>query len=155
MLQSAARILAVLSGLLLALIAVMVTTSVTLRAVTGTPIPGDFEIVQLGTAVAVFGFLPYCQLRRGNFVVDFVLQSAPAKLRAVCDAAGGLLLGAIAALLLWRMVLGGLELRDIGEKSMVLEIHLWVAFPPILLSLALLAAVSIHGLWHDLRAAAE
>ena len=30
------------------------------------PLPGDFEFVQMATAVSVFSFLPYCQLRRSN-----------------------------------------------------------------------------------------
>ena len=34
------------------------------------PINGDFEMVQMATAIAVFSFLPYCQARRGNIVVD-------------------------------------------------------------------------------------
>ena len=34
------------------------------------PINGDFELVQMATAIAVFSFLPYCQARRGNIVVD-------------------------------------------------------------------------------------
>ena len=36
------------------------------------PIRGDFELVEAGTALAVFCFLPWCHLRRGHATVDML-----------------------------------------------------------------------------------
>ena len=33
-------------------------------------VPGDFELTQIGVAVAIFCFLPYCQLHRYNVSAD-------------------------------------------------------------------------------------
>ena len=33
-------------------------------------VPGDFELTQIGVAVAVFCFLPYCQLHNHNVTAD-------------------------------------------------------------------------------------
>ena len=50
------------------------------------PINGDFEMVQMATAIAVFSFLPYCQARRGNIVVDTFTSWLPARANAFIDA---------------------------------------------------------------------
>ena len=54
------------------LIAIMALTvvSVVLREVTGRPIPGDYELVEMGCAIAIFAFLPYCQIIGGNVLVE-------------------------------------------------------------------------------------
>ena len=65
------------------------SSSVLRRWLFSTPIPGDFELAQIGTAVAVFAFLPYCQVVRGNIVVDtFTAQSAGTPARAHRRAVG-------------------------------------------------------------------
>src|SRR5262245_10807429 len=61
---------AILGGVITLAIAIAVTASVFGRNMLDEGIPGDFEFVQMGTAIAVFAFLPFCQLRRGNIVVD-------------------------------------------------------------------------------------
>ena len=82
--------------------------SVVGRAAFSAPIPGDFELVELGMAVTIFAFLPYCQIVRGNVIVDLFTTRASPRTRALLDSIGNLLT-AIAALLTWRAALGGLE----------------------------------------------
>jgi TRAP-type C4-dicarboxylate transport system permease small subunit len=146
------RGLAILSGLILVAMTVMEVVSVTIRSVLGAPIPGDFELVQIGTAVAVFGVLPYCHMLKSNFIVDFVLAKAPAGVRFGFDALGGLILAVIAGVLTWRMYLGGVELREAGETTLVLGIGVWTAFPAIVVALVLLTAVSVYHFLSDLGA---
>lgn len=148
-----ARAFALGGGAILVAMTVMETVSISLRALAGAPIPGDFELIKMGTAIAVVAFLPYCHLVKGNFIVDFVLAKASSRVRVAMDALGGLALGFIAAILLWRMTLGGIDLRGTADKSMVLSLPIWTAFPPILLSLALLVVVSGYVFWRDFKAA--
>jgi TRAP-type C4-dicarboxylate transport system permease small subunit len=142
--------LAVVCGAILAAIAAMETVSIVLRAVAGAPIRGDFELVQFGTAVIIFGFLPYCQMVKGNVIVDFFLAKAAARTKAWCDAAASVLYALVAALLAWRMWLGGAELARAGERTTTINLELWLCFPPIVASLALLAAVAAYTAWRDL-----
>ena len=53
------------------------------------PVPGDFELVAIGTGLAVFAFLPWCQMTRGNVLVDFFMSAAPVRAKTVCDVIGG------------------------------------------------------------------
>ena len=41
------------------------------------PLLGDFELVEMGCAVAIFSFLPLCHLKNGNVIVDFFSSSFP------------------------------------------------------------------------------
>jgi TRAP-type C4-dicarboxylate transport system permease small subunit len=111
------------------------------------PIPGDFELVEIGCAVAVFAFLPYCQLTGGNVVVDFVTAGAPPRGRALMELAGNLAFTAIAALLTWRAWLGGHDLYRYGETTMVLAVPVWWGFVPAVFCTAVLTLVCAYTAW--------
>ena len=51
--------------------AAIVTVSVIGRYLFSAPIPGDYDIVGILCGCAIFAFLPYCQLKRGNVLADF------------------------------------------------------------------------------------
>ena len=135
----ACRWLAVAGGVVLLGIVGVTVVSVVLREVTGRPIPGDYELVEMGCAIAIFAFLPYCQIIGGNVLVEFVASRAPARLRALLDALSRIAYALIAALLTWRMALGGADMMRFAETTMVLAVPVWWAFVPIVPSVALLA----------------
>lgn len=145
--------LAVIGGLVLTALTVLSVASILSRAAFGKALPGDFELVEMGCAVAVFAFLPYCHLKRGNVIVDFATMKAPKALNAALDAAGGLIYLALAALLVWRMCLGGMDKLASRETTMILAVPIWIAFIPIGLSLLLLIAVVARTAWRDLARA--
>lgn len=137
------------------LIAIMVLTvvSVVLREVTGRPIPGDFELVEMGCAIAMFAFLPYCQWVGGNVAVSFVTARAPRWLRGWLNVLASAAYAAIAVLITWRMSLGGLDLQRYQETTMVLGVPVWWAFVPIVPSVALLALTAAYTAWRSLSQA--
>ena len=64
---------AIVGGVVLCAITLMSVASITGRALIGVglgPVPGDFEMVEVGTALAVFFFLPWCYLKGGHATVD-------------------------------------------------------------------------------------
>jgi TRAP-type C4-dicarboxylate transport system permease small subunit len=148
------RAWAVLGGVMLLAVMLMTVLSVVMRAVLGFPILGDYELVEIGTAIAAFAFLPYCHQAGGNVVVDVFTNSAPERVKRALGALGSLLLAIVACALLWRMALGGYDFFHYHEVTTNLGIPRWWAFPPILISLALLALVSLVACARDLGAAA-
>lgn len=134
------RLFAALGGITLLAMMLMTVISVTKRTLLGAPIPGDFELVEIGSAIAIFCFLPWCQSTGGNVLVDFFTQKTGPRTNHLLEAFGDLLYLLIAALLLWRMVHGGMEMRQYGEQSMVLRIPAWWSFVVILPAMALLVA---------------
>jgi TRAP-type C4-dicarboxylate transport system permease small subunit len=154
-LHAGCRVVAAIGGTLLAAAGVMTVASVLGRYLFSAPIPGDFELVELSSALAVFSFLPWCQMVHGNVLVDFFTAGAPPRVRAALDGIGALALAAIGMLLVWRMSVGGLELKRIGEQTVLLQIPRYLAFYPILACLALLVLVSAYTCWTGLAVAAR
>ncbi|MBX3498437.1 MAG: TRAP transporter small permease subunit [Alphaproteobacteria bacterium] len=112
----------------------------------GKPLAGDFELVEVGVAVAAFAFLPYCQLTGANVTADIFTQNARPSVVATLSAVAGAIALAFAALLLWRMALGLIELREYRETTTIVGFPIWVAYVPILASLALLVAAALISL---------
>lgn len=118
------------------------------------PVLGDYELVELGMAIAIFCFLPYCQLTMGHARVDLFLSSStgtPARvLRAVTEALFTLALVLIA----WRLAVGTLGRIDSGQTSYLLQVPLWLPYSVAVgaacltvASSATLLAVRLTELW--------
>lgn len=129
-----------IGGITLLALMLMTVASVTLRGVIGKPIPGDYEMVELGSAIAIFCFLPWCQVNGGNVLVDFFTQKSSARTNHLLEAVGDLIYLLIAALLLWRMYHGATEMRSYAEQTMVLRIPVWLSFIAIIPAMTLLVA---------------
>ena len=119
---------AILAGGLLTVITLMTCLSVLGRNTTGTTLVGDFELTGVATGAAIALFLPWCQHRRGNIIVDFFTSRASARTSAVLDRLGALLLAAAMALLTWRTVLGGLSAWRTQSATMMLGFPEWIVY---------------------------
>lgn len=143
-LYTIARWLAVFGGIILCAMAVLTTVSVTGRSLLDNPISGDFELVAIGTGLAVFAFLPWCQMTRGNVLVDFFMSAAPPRAQIFTDIVGGIFYLAIATLLTWRMIFGGLDMYNYNELSMTINFPRWTTFPVSVLLMSFLVIVIIY-----------
>ena len=145
-LYSLSRLFALFGGFVLCAMAILTTTSVIGRSFFNSPIMGDFELIAIGTGVGVFAFLPYCQITGANVFVDFFLAKAPIGVKTFFDTIGNLAYGTIIALMVWRMSLGGIDMYELDEMTLILEIPRWWTFPLALACLMLLLAVCIYTL---------
>jgi TRAP-type C4-dicarboxylate transport system permease small subunit len=144
LLHRLASAFAVAGGGLLVLIATLVVTSIIGRAFFDRPVPGDFEIVGIGTAVAVFLFIPYCYLQGGNVAVDIFVAHMPAPVRLLTDTIVALLFGGVALLFAWRMTLGLRDVFHYADVSMIVGLPLWWAYPFAIASFGLLSVSSFY-----------
>ncbi|PTW45239.1 TRAP transporter small permease [Rhodovulum kholense] len=151
-LAAAVEIWALLGGLVLAGVVALNVVSI-LGGLLGRPIPGDFELTEIGTAIAVFAFLPWCQLTRANVTADVFTMGASRIWAARMSLAGSLAALAVAGVLLWRMSLGLGDQQAYGYTTAILQIPLWPCFLPVLASLALLALAAVATLTEDAAAA--
>ncbi len=133
---------AIVGGIVLLAVVLLTVTSVVGDAVLGAPLPGDFELVEVGVAVAAFAFLPYCQLTGANVSADIFTSRAPPHWVARFSLVGALIASAFSALLLWRMSAGLGDYIKYEETTAIWQFPLWLAFVPILVSLALLLIAS-------------
>jgi TRAP-type C4-dicarboxylate transport system permease small subunit len=139
--------LAILGGLVLIGMTAMTVVSILGRALASAPVTGDFELVELGMAVAIFAFLPYCQITRGNVIVDIVTYGASARTKALLDMIGDAVFTAVAAVLTWRLALGLGEAMEYGESTMLLRIPTWWGYVPAVLFTAFLTVVTAYTTW--------
>lgn len=142
--ERAANGLAILGGIVLAAIALVTTGSVLSRWVLGSPLAGDTEIVGYATAVVLACFLPLCQWRGANVIVDFFTARAPGALRGALDRAGALLLALMLGLLAWRTGVGALDQHRYGAETMLLRWPLWPALLMMALPMALASLMALY-----------
>lgn len=122
------RVMAWFGGFVLSLVAVVSVSSIAGRSLSGFglgPVPGDFELVEAGTALAVFCFLPWCHLRRSHADVGMFWNIYPAPLQRFLKVATDALMLAVWLLLVWRMGVAMLEYRSNGEVSFILQMPVW------------------------------
>lgn len=147
--EATAKALAVFGGVVILAVAVVVVVSVLGRWLFAVPIPGDFELAQIGTAITVFAFLPYCQVVRGNIVVDTFTAALPARIRARIDGVCDLIYAAAMAFVAACLARGTLDTYASHEVSMVLRLPVWpgVAFGALCCAfLTLVALTTARGL---------
>jgi TRAP-type C4-dicarboxylate transport system permease small subunit len=143
LLESLARLCAIVAGALMTVITLMTCASLAGRNTTGWSIVGDFELSGAAAGAAIALFLPWCQLRRGNIIVDFFTAKAPAPAQRLLDRAGALLLGAAMALLAWRAAIGGINAWKSQAGTMMLGFPEWVVYAGIVPGLALTAVIGL------------
>lgn len=140
-----------LFGGLVLLAVIAVNLAAVIGAMIGRSFPGDFELTEMGVAVAVFAFLPYCQIRDANVTADIFTARASPRWLAAFKSLAALVAAGFAAILLWRMSAGMADQRDYGYATTILQLPIWYAFLPILVSLGLLAAAALVTLTDALR----
>ena len=143
LLEPLAKLCAILAGLLLTFITLMTCASLVGRNTTGTTLVGDFELTGVATGAAVALYLPWCQLTRGNIIVDFFTSGASARTRSALDRFGALLLALAMGLLAWRTAIGGVNAWDSQSGTMMLGFPEWIVYAAMVPALALTAVIGL------------
>jgi TRAP-type C4-dicarboxylate transport system permease small subunit len=144
LLENLAKLCAILAGILLITITLMTCTSVIGRETIGKTISGDFELSGVLAGAAIALFMPWCQFKRGNIMVDFFTTGASAKTQDLMERFGALLLAAVMALMTWRTVLGGLNVFNTHSETQILGFPEWVVYCAMVPPLALTALIALY-----------
>lgn len=126
-----ARWSAWVGGALLTLLTLMVVISVIGRSFSGVglgPVPGDYEIVEMGVGMAIFFFMPWCYLQGGHATVDLLYSHMPKSLQRFILWLSDLLMFAVWVLLTWRLWEGLLDKYNNHETTFILQMPLWWGF---------------------------
>lgn len=142
-LEKLAKLCAILAGVLLTTITLMTCASLLGRNTVGITLVGDFELTGVAAGAAIALFLPWCQLRRGNIIVDFFTARAGERTNAALDRFGALLLAGAMALLTWRTVLGGLNAFNTRSGTMMIGFPEWIVYAVMVPALALTAVIGL------------
>jgi TRAP-type C4-dicarboxylate transport system permease small subunit len=135
--------LAITGGVLALCAATLVTTSVLLRWLINAPIDGDFEFVKMATAITVFAYLPYTQVRRGNIMVDTFTNRLSQKMRDRIDGFWDLAYAAFTGFLSVALFNGTMDAIRSGETTMQRQILVWPSIGLAMLLCGLLCASAV------------
>lgn len=145
--EDLARSVAILGGVVLSAVALMTAVSIFGRAFLQyglKPVPGDFELVEAGTAFVVCAFLPWCHLKRGHASVAVLTDMLSNRVNALIDFISDFILLFIAIVLTWRHIHGLLDKLGYGETTFILQYPLWWAYAGCLVGMITWIIV---GLW--------
>lgn len=143
-LSTLAKLCAIMAGLLLIFITLMTCISVVGRDLIGKTIVGDFELSGAAAGAAIALFMPWCQVRRGNIVVDFFTTKASPAAQNAMERTGALLLACVMALMAWRTTVGGLNSFRTHSETQILGFPEWVVYAVMVPPLALTVLIALH-----------
>lgn len=144
-----AKACAILAGVLLTVITLITCASLIGRNTTGTTLLGDYELTAVAAGAAVALFMPWCQLRRENIIVDFFTTKLSDSLNAKLDRVGSLVLGAAMFAICWRTAIGGMSAYESQTTTMMLGFPEWAVYaamvPPLFLTGLIALAQTFFG----------
>ena len=144
LLENLAKFCAILAGVLLTFITLMTCISIVGRETIGKTISGDFELSGVAAGAAIALFMPWCQFKRGNIMVDFFTAKASEVTQKNLERFGAFLLAIVMALVAWRTVLGGLNAFSSNSGTMLLGFPEYVVYCAMVPPLALTALIALH-----------
>ena len=139
-----AKISAILGCIVVVAITLVTTASILGRWLFNAPLPGDTEVTEYGMALIVAAFLPICQWRRANSIVDFFTTRVSAQGQQRLDRIGALTIAVMMALITWRTAVGALDQKSSGSVTMLLQWPEWIAYALMVPSLALTAVIALY-----------
>jgi TRAP-type C4-dicarboxylate transport system permease small subunit len=142
-LEQLAKLFAIFAGFLMVMITMMTVASVIGRDTIGKAITGDFELAGAFAGAAIALFMPWCQFKRGNIIVDFFTAKASERVQSWLDRIGALLLAVVMAVLAWRTTLGGISAFNSNSGTMMLGFPEWIVYSCIVPGLALTAVIAL------------
>lgn len=139
-----AKALAIVGGVLVVAITLVTTYSILGRWIFNSPLLGDTEVVEYGMAVVVACFLPICQWRGENIIVDFFTANATERTRARLDRIGALMIALMLGLIAWRTAVGAFDQKRSGSVTMLMQWPEWVAYLLMSIPIAVTALMALH-----------
>ncbi len=170
-LDGLARGVALIGGIILVALASLTLVSVIGRKINSggfRAISGDYELVEMGCAIAIFAFLPLCHLRRGHVTVDIFTNRLPAIVQRGLILVGDILVAIVAFVVMWRLYLGvgekfpyfSQDWRDalsmgykpfFPETTYELAMPIWIPMAIALVGAVLFCVVALYCVWRDLN----
>ena len=145
-----AYILAILGGIILVIVILINFVSILSRIIFLNPLVGDFELVEIGSAIAISSFLPLCHLKKGNVIVDFITAKLNFKKIAFLDCISSVIYGLISLFFTWRMFFGARDMYNYQEETMLLQFPIWIPFLPVTFSFGLLSICCLYTFYREL-----
>lgn len=138
-----AHLCSILGGLLMTGLMLMTCYSLIGRNFFGSALIGDFELTGVGAGAAIALFMPLCQLKKENIIVDFFTAKCSSTVNGGLDRMGALLMAVIFALLSWRCGLAAINAKETMGASMLLGFPDWIVFTSMCIPFGITALIAL------------
>ena len=143
LLDQTARLCSILGGLVMTGLMLMTCYSLIGRNFFDSALIGDFELTGVGAGAAIAMFMPLCQLKRENIIVDFFTAKCSPGTNHVLDRMGDVLMTVIFGLLSWRCALGAINAKETMGASMLLGFPDWIVFTCMCIPFGITALIAL------------
>jgi TRAP-type C4-dicarboxylate transport system permease small subunit len=137
-----ARFCSILGGMVMTALMLMTCYSLISRNLFGSALIGDFELTGVGAGAAIALFMPLCQLKHENIIVDFFTANRSEAFNFRLDRLGDVLMAIIFALLAWRCTAAAINAVDTMGASMLLGFPDWIVFTSMAIPFAITAIIA-------------
>lgn len=141
-LERIARLCSILGGLILIGLMLMTCYSLIGRNFFNSAVIGDFELTGVGVGAAIALFMPLCQLKRENIIVDFFTAKCSKQFNFKLDRLGDLLMMVIFSLLAWRCGAAAIKAKENMGASMLLEFPDWIVLTSMCIPFGITAVIA-------------
>lgn len=157
-----ARVMALLGGLVLCAVILAVCISVSgreaadfansgylgafgdwLRDLGIGPILGDFELVEAGTAFAIFAFLPITQLSGAHAQVDIFTAKFSPRTQARIEAFWSVVMLLVMVLITWRLFAALQDKHRYGDTTYLIQFPVWWAYGACFVAATIACVISL------------
>lgn len=142
LLERIARLCSILGGLVLTGLMLMTCYSLIGRNFFESALIGDFELTGVGAGAAIALFMPLCQLKRDNIIVDFFTARCSDRFNFKLDRLGDMFMMLIFCLLAWRNALAAINAKETMGASMLLGFPDWIVFTTMCIPFAVTAVIA-------------
>nr|WP_299497589.1 TRAP transporter small permease [uncultured Rhizobium sp.] len=115
------------------------------------PLPGEIELVEALCGLAVFAFMPFCQLKRGHVGVDILISAFGSKAMNWTQLIGDIIIAVLIGLLTWRHAVGTFDKFENGETTALLLLPVWWGFAMALVLMIANLLVCLYIILSDIR----
>jgi TRAP-type C4-dicarboxylate transport system permease small subunit len=143
LLEPIARLCSILGGLLMTSLMLMTCYSLIGRNFFDSALIGDFELTGVGAGAAIALFMPLCQLKRENIIVDFFTAKCSESFNHGLDRMGDGLMTLIFGLLSWRCGAAAINAKETMGASMLLGFPDWIVFTSMCIPFGITALIAL------------
>ena len=138
-----ARFCSILGGLVMTALMLMTCYSLISRNLFDKALIGDFELTGVGAGAAIALFMPLCQLKHENIIVDFFTANRSEAFNFRLDRLGDFLMTLIFSLLAWRCTAAAINALDTQGASMLLGFPDWIVFTSMAIPFGITAIIAL------------
>lgn len=143
LLERTARLCSILGGMIMTGLMLMTCYSLIGRNFFDSALIGDFELTGVGAGAAIALFMPLCQLKRENIIVDFFTAKCSPATNHGLDRLGDVFMAVIFGLLSWRCALGAINAKETMGASMLMGFPDWIVFTSMCIPFGITALIAL------------